>query len=384
MKERWPRVRLGKVLRLCDTSVATSKLNEIMLAGVYSFGRGLFKRGPISASETTYKRFNHLCRDDFVISQPKAWEGAVARVTSEFDGWFLSPVFPTFRAERELLEPAFLEWFCKRERVWLELRGKSKGMGARRESISPEQFLSLEIPLPSLAEQQRIVERIDAVANQVTAARSIKKEVGVERQALYQAILLSDEAPSHVPMRELISMREPDVSVRSDEIYQFAGVYSFGRGVFKGQKKSGMEFAYPKLTTLKTGNFTYPKLMAWEGALGVVPPECDGCVVSTEFPVFEIDENQVLPEVLDIYFRNPRIWPELAGSSTGTNVRRRRLNPRDFLNYRMALPSRKTQLRLRESINAMAPLHALDKQVNAELDAFMPALLDKTFKGDLP
>jgi len=176
MKEKWPKVRLGEVLRLFDSSVPSSQLTEINLAGVYSFGRGLFKRGLMSPSETTYKTYNRLFADDFVISQPKAWEGALARVTPEFEGWYLSPVFPTFRATRERLEPRFLEWFCKRQPVWAELQRKSRGIGARRESVSPEQFLSLEIPLPPLAEQQQIVARIEELATQINAARTLQHQ----------------------------------------------------------------------------------------------------------------------------------------------------------------------------------------------------------------
>ena len=66
--------------------------------------------------------------------------------------------------------------------------------------------------------------------------------------------------------------------------------------------------------------FVYPKLMAWKGALGVLPPGCDGCVASTEFPVFEINEDRVLHEVLDTCFRTPLVWQEVAGGSTGTIV----------------------------------------------------------------
>lgn len=68
-------------------------------------------------------------------------------------------------------------------------------------------------------------------------------------------------------MDELVSLREPDVQVKSDEIYHFAGIYCFGGGVFSGQRRTGLEFKYPRLTTLHTNNFVYPKLMAWEGAL---------------------------------------------------------------------------------------------------------------------
>ena len=133
------------------------------------------------------------------------------------------------------------------------------------------------------------------------------------------------------------------------------------------------------MVRLWTGEFVYPKLMAWEGALGVVPPECDGCVVSTEFPVFEVNEKQVLPEVLDTYFRTPSVWPEIAGERTGTNIRRRRLNPQDFLDYEMPLPSMETQMTLRQ---VQAEVDA-PKRLQAETAAELNALLDRAFKGEL-
>jgi type I restriction enzyme S subunit len=134
---------------------------------------------------------------------------------------------------------------------------------------------------------------------------------------------------------------------------------------------------------LHIGDFVYPKLMAWEGALGVVPPECDGLVVSPEFPVFEIDQSRILPEVLDVYFRTPAIWPTLSTDSTGTNVRRRRINPSDFLEYHIPLPSMETQLLLRDTRARVEILKALQAETQAELDALLPALLDKAFKGEL-
>jgi type I restriction enzyme S subunit len=152
--------------------------------------------------------------------------------------------------------------------------------------------------------------------------------------------------PPLVQVGELARQRPTDVDVSPDEEYHFAGVYSFGRGVFPGEKKKGAEFAYKELTRLRRGDFTYPKLMAWEGALGIVPTECDGLVVSPEFPVFELDDDRVLPDVLDVYFRDPMIWPSLKGDSPGTNVRRRRLNPSTFLGLKIPLPSMGDQRRL--------------------------------------
>ncbi|WP_158679829.1 restriction endonuclease subunit S [Deinococcus sp. NW-56] len=179
-----------------------------------------------------------------------------------------------------------------------------------------------------------------------------------------------------------MQLLSPDVQVQPTETYHFAGVYSFGRGVFVGQSKLGSDFAYPKLTRLEAGNFTYPKLMAWEGALGLVPPECDGLVVSTEFPVFRVNENAVLPEVLDAHFKNPAVWPLIAGESTGTNVRRRRLNPSDFLAYPFPLPTRQTQDKIAATWRAASALDA-DETVASELDALPASILARAFAGAL-
>ena len=178
-------------------------------------------------------------------------------------------------------------------------------------------------------------------------------------------------------------MRQPDVAVLPHEAYHFAGVYSFGRGVFRRDVKTGIEFSYPRLTRLHEGNFVYPKLMAWEGALGVVPKECDGLVVSPEFPVFTVDESRVLLETLDVYFRTPSVWPQISGTSTGTNVRRRRLHPKTFLDYEFPLPPMTVQELLREVTVKLGPLKKMQDETAGEIDALLPSVLDRAFKGML-
>lgn len=49
-------VRLADVLAQSDRAIAASELSEVNLAGVYSFARGLFKRGPMRPAETSYRR----------------------------------------------------------------------------------------------------------------------------------------------------------------------------------------------------------------------------------------------------------------------------------------------------------------------------------------
>jgi len=59
------------------------------------------------------------------------------------------------------------------------------------------------------------------------------------------------------------------------------------------------------------------------------------------------------------------------------------LNPQDFLDYEMPLPSRATQMTLRKVRAEVDALKRLQAETAAELDALLPAILDGTFKGEL-
>lgn len=174
-----------------------------------------------------------------------------------------------------------------------------------------------------------------------------------------------------VSLGEVLIPKRPDVDVSAHAEYHFAGVYCFGKGVFRGVIKLGLDFAYRRLTTLTPGDFIYPKLMAWEGAFGVVPPECDGLVVSPEYPVFSADPSRLDPHYLGYHFSNPSVWPQVAGESTGTNVRRRRLHPDSFLRYKIPLPPLSEQQRIVAWIDAVTTRVA---EAHSEADAALNRL----------
>ena len=71
---------------------------------------------------------------------------------------------------RNRLEINYLDWYCKQSKVWDELKNTARGMGARRDSVSPDRFLALKIPLPPVREQRRIVARIDELAAKINEA----------------------------------------------------------------------------------------------------------------------------------------------------------------------------------------------------------------------
>ncbi len=376
----WPVVSLGSVLRTHIDAVPSTQLGEVNLAGVYGFGRGLFKRGPISPSETTYKSFHRLNAGDFVISSPKAWEGAVARVSDEFDGWFLSPVFPTFRSDRDKLDTRYLDWYCKRESVWRQLQAKAKGMGARRESVSPSQFLSIEIPLPPLAEQQAIVARFDALAEKMQEVEAHLE--AVEREAEHLLALRFRDVTADAPRRPMAevapAVRRP-VEIDIASRYREVGARSFGKGLFVKPDFDGAEATWQKPVWIKSGDLVLSNIKAWEGAIAVATDGHDGCIASHRYITCVPDPTLANVGFLAYYLLSAEGLEKVGLASPGTADRNRTLSLGNLGKIEVPTPSLAAQQtfdRLQESVAALKARHAAIRHANATL---LPVTLERLF-----
>lgn len=372
---RWPTVALEDVAPLVRRIVTVDLQRNYTEIGVRSFFRGTFHRRTVRGSEFTWQELFAVREGDLVFSNLMAWEGAVAVATAEDAGCVGNHRMLTCEVDPTRAVPRFLYFYFRQPAGSAQLVAASPSSIARNRTLGPAALADLRIPLPSLAEQKRIVARLDGAADRIAKRAAAAKKVEVELGAMLQAAFRKLAGHRRVRLSEVMILRPTDTAVMPDEIYQFAGVYSFGRGVFRSVAKRGSETAYQRLTRLRQGNFVYPKLMAWEGALGIVPPICDGCFVSPEFPVFEIDQDAVLPELLELHFRDRANWPK----STGTNVRRKRVHPEEFLRLEMPLPPLKQQEALAEACRKAALALAAQRDAAEELDKLLPALLHEAF-----
>lgn len=380
-----PGVPLADLLAPVSREERVDNQHTYNILGARWYAKGLYVKDSKPGSAIQADRLYRVECGDFVYNRLFAWKGSFAIATAEQHGCHVSNEFPCFVPKDERLHPQYLLYYLSRVTSWDEaFRHSTGGTPLSRNRLKEDLFLSMKIPLPERDEQNHLVGIVAAIEARVAEAKRLCREIDEEADALCRSILVDPRhSTTPTPMRELVTPRAPDVDVKAQESYHFAGIYCFGKGMFRGQTRLGAEFSYDTLSRVRAGDFTYPKLMAWEGALCVVPPECDGLYVSTEYPVFEINTDRVLPDVLDVYFRSPEVWPKLSGTSKGTNVRRRRLNPQQFLNYVMPLPKREVQERLVEVRAKLAGTKAQHTGLVTELEALMPAILDRAFKREL-
>lgn len=380
MSEKWPTVELGEVIRQRKEFISLDDTIMYKRPRVKTNAGGIVLRDEIPGSLIKTKKQQVCNANELLVAEIDAKVGGYGIVPPELSGSIVSSHYFLFSIDGQTLLHRFLDWFCKTK----IFRDQVNAQGTTNyAAIRPTDVLSYKIPLPPLDEQRRIVSRIETLVGKMEEAQKLREQSIFELDSLCRSMIWTCKTGCNIPLRELVRYRETDVDVQKTGNYKFAGVYCFGRGVFVGQERTGSEFAYPKLTRLRAGDFVYPKLMAWEGAFGIVPSECDGCVVSPEFPVFELDQSRIMPEVMDVYFKSPAVWPEIAGISTGTNVRRRRLNPKAFLNHHFPLPDMKTQHQIKRIHSRFVGIKNLSSSNTKTMEEFIPSLLDKAFKGEL-
>lgn len=94
MRVRW--VRVGDVLALRRTSVELRPEQSYAEIGIRSFGRGTFRKDPVSGASLGNKRVYEIHPGDLLVSNVFAWEGAVAVAGPETAGRIGSHRFMTW------------------------------------------------------------------------------------------------------------------------------------------------------------------------------------------------------------------------------------------------------------------------------------------------
>ena len=111
-----------------------------------------FKKSVASQDKSTYKVVH---RNQLVIGFPID-EGVLAtqRIT---DAGIVSPAYGIWDVEQEKIIPEFLEYALRCNRAIDYYKAKLRGSTARRRSLPTPTLLELEVPLPSLEQQDRIL-----------------------------------------------------------------------------------------------------------------------------------------------------------------------------------------------------------------------------------
>ncbi len=391
MKTQWAEVPIGEVAYPNARREEIQPTNSYRQIGIRLWGNGAYDRGTILGSETEYKNLFRMSADDIVVNKIWARNGSVAVVPPELDGIYGSGEFPSFTPDRSKIEPRWFHWLTQWKPFWVQCDEKSRGATGKNR-IKSARFLEVKIPLPPLPEQRRIVAKIDEIAARVEEAKRLRMVLEDERNTFLAQMAnhfdLSQKQKQSMgwkakKLADVLIPYTDACSVKENASYPNIGVFSFGRGIFLKPPIEGTETKATTLYRVRSGQFIYSRLFAFEGAYGYVSPEADGAFVSGEFPAFNCHPGELIAEFLFCYFKSPTRWRQLRENCKGLGGRRQRLKVEYFLPHEIMLPPVEYQLATKKALESFAKGSQIRDDIQTELEALMPSLLDQAFRGEL-
>jgi type I restriction enzyme S subunit len=332
MRKPWSMVKLGEVIRHHKDFVRINDLSTYKRCRVQLHAKGIVLRDLVTGSELKTKE-QQICRSgDFLVAEIDAKVGGYGIVPDELDGAIVSSHYFLFEVDRTRFDRNFLGYFIKTPEFFDQVSARGTTNYA---AIRPSHVLGYQIPLPPLEEQRRVVAKINELVNKIEEARNLR--------------------------RRTIDEIELFLASQSDTVFKMRADWKESRvGDFCETPQYGF-------TTSARTEPVGPKLLR-------ITDIQDGDV-----------KRLVTPEYLYRYFQTPSYWSQIIDEKKGTG--QPNVNAKKLANVRVPIPPPDEQRRLVGHLDDLQVkvkgLKELQVQTDAELNALMPSILDKAFKGEL-
>ena len=211
-------IALGELLTQIQRPVKIIKDQSYTNLGVKWYALGLFIKETQFGNQIKAKTLFQVKDGDFIYNRLFAWKGAFALAKQEHNGLFVSGEFPKFQVS-DKLNSSYLKWFFSLPNIWESISTRSSGTSqTSRLRLKEKDFLEIKIPLPSIAEQERIVYWLD----EADSLRKLRGQASTRMEeffpALFQEMFQKKEVGwSKVSFGEIATIDAPTVDPRKPE-----------------------------------------------------------------------------------------------------------------------------------------------------------------------
>jgi hypothetical protein len=171
VKTPWPTVRLGEVLTHYTKYIEVPEPREYLKLSVKLYGKGVVLDAPVNGTMLKMKRHQLAKAGQVILSEIWGKKGAIGFVPPEGEGALCMSHFFLFDVREDKLDRRWLKAIFDANYLQEQLDAEAKGTTGYA-AVRPKMLLACEIPLPPLAEQGRVVARIEELAAQIHEART--------------------------------------------------------------------------------------------------------------------------------------------------------------------------------------------------------------------
>ncbi|MDF4764314.1 restriction endonuclease subunit S [Vibrio parahaemolyticus] len=346
-------------------------------------GNGVLLRDEVIGDAIGTKRQFLVSSDQFVLSKIDARNGAFGIVPKSCDGAIITGNFWTFDVNSELADVKYLDFMSKTPEFKDFCIVASEGT-TNRKYLDENKFLDKRILLPELAEQKKVVAKILKFKNKIELARKIRNEILSDLYVLLNSTFHKlIEGAVYKPMSKVAPLERRKVEIDVNAEYPELGVRCFGNGTFHKPILDGMDVGTKKLYQMVPGDLVFSNVFAWEGAIAVVKKEDEGRVGSHRFITCLPKSGVVTADFLCFYFLTTEGLEKIQAASPGGAGRNRTLGLKKLENIEVPVPDYDKQLWFNQLQSYVKKIKQAQSENEIELEALMPSILDKAFKGEL-
>jgi type I restriction enzyme S subunit len=386
---------LSKLLFRHKDTINIQEIENYKRITIRMNNQGIIMRDCVLGSEIGTKKQFIAKSGQLVLSKIDARNSAFGILPKECDGAIITGNFWAFDVNYKLLDTKYFNYLTHTP-LFVEFCIKASEGTTNRRYLDESKFLSMQIPLPPLDEQRRIVARIEELAAKVEEARGLRRQSIEEAEALKKSAMSQVFKPhdkyQEVPLESVCAAIIDNL--HSNPVYADVGVpcvrsSDVGWGVlYLETARRTSEDEYKQRTVRGEPTPDDIVLVREGGGTGKVAIVQKGQRFSLGQRVMMLrpDKSVVLPKFCLYQFLSPSIYedqilPHCKGSASP------HLNIGKLRRFVFFLPPLLEQHRIVAYLdNLQAKVDALKRlqtETATELDALLPSILDKAFKGEL-
>jgi type I restriction enzyme S subunit len=267
-----------------------------------------------------------------------------------------------------------------------------------RVRLKEDRFLRMKIPLPPLAEQKRIVAKLDALAGKIGETLSLRQKADSGLDVLVHRTRADMDGPlgSQEPLSGLLVSHDSGWSPQCSDSPAVSGEWA----VLKTTSVQWRGFDCTQNKALLPGQWPRSDIVVGDGDVlvtraGPVNRVGVACVVRGVPGKLMLSDKivrlkprpSVLPAYLAVALSTPSAQEHFRQNKTGLAASQVNIARSNLLSLRITVPPLAEQRcivayldGLQAKVDALKELQA---QAAAELDALLPSILNQAFKGEL-
>lgn len=388
MRNKVPIVKLEEVLTHRGEFITVDDLRSYKRVTARLHAKGIILRDEIEGSRLKTKKQQVCKAGDFIVAEIDAKHGGFGIVPPDLEGSIVSSHYFLFEINTSKLIREYLDFFIRTEYFQKQITARGSTNYA---AIRPPDVLQLEIPLPSLKEQEHIAATLGLIMAKIKEARKEQSRTEKEIENIKKSVLSSFFAKTEQQdSQKLESACEAIIDnlhstprydgdefpcIRSQDVHE-------GCINFLSALKTGIDEFNERIRRAepRCGDIVYVR----EGDVGrcAVVNGSQRFSLGQRVMMFRPDQGKIDPKFLFYQLISPPFHEDqVLCSMTGTTSRH--VNIKDLRQMRIIIPPLPEQHIIVAHLDHMQEKidesRRLQKEAEQELEALVPAVLAKAF-----